>query len=93
MRLQVACLLVGALSLASVRRQKATTASLFDQRRSPVPRVDKKRASQLGGTSELELGSTSHHRMSTLGDDDDETRPLTGGSGGIGDNNAPLEVV
>ena len=45
-RLQVFCLLLGVVSFASVRKQKAVTASLFDQRKIQQ-RPDKKRASQL----------------------------------------------
>ena len=50
-RLQVFCLLLGVLSIASLKKQKVATATLFDQRKQG--RSDKKRASQ---PSVLEMG-------------------------------------
>jgi hypothetical protein len=51
-RLQVFCLLLGVLSIVSLKKQKVSTATLFDQRKSQG-RLDKKRASQ---PTVLEMG-------------------------------------
>jgi hypothetical protein len=65
MRMQVMCFLIGSLSLLAVRKQRGTTATLFDQRKA-------KRGNQsYNPDSEVEIEFSP-----MMGQGNDERRPL-----------------
>jgi hypothetical protein len=77
-RLQVLCLLLGAVAVVSVRKQKMVSASLFDQRKLQAEQARKERERQKDQAQGIELASVFS----------EETVPLT-----LTDNNPSLEVV
>lgn len=89
-RLQMICVLMGGFAMISVRKQKAASASLFDQRKRqgrPTVAVKAKDSSRKLNDSDrnLTLELATLHEEPEENDDRDELAPLMGSK--------PLEII